>query len=334
MAVGIGFAERGLAPDFALRVGIRGLLGDRLQDAARGPSPAELVPSLRREPIAVAPDAANRQHYELPPEFFELVLGRHRKYSCGWWADGATRLEDAERRMLELTAERAGLADGQEILELGCGWGSLSLWMAGHFPGSRILAVSNSARQREYLTARAPANLTVVTADMNDFQPDRRFDRVVSVEMFEHLRNWPLMLERIAGWLRPEGRVFVHHFCHREYAYRFEAEGDDDWMARHFFTGGIMPSRNLLALCADHLTVEQSWEVPGTEYQRTAEAWLKRLDARRADLLPILAGTYGADQAERWFRRWRMFFLACAELFGFRGGSEWFVVHHALKRRS
>lgn len=323
-------AERGLAPDFALRVGIRGLLADRLAEEATANRTAAFTESLRSAPIALVPDQANAQHYDVPAAFFEQVLGRYLKYSCAFWEPGMTRLDDAEARMIALTCERAGLEDGQEILELGCGWGALSLWMAERYPGSRILAVSNSASQREHIMARAPANLEVITADMNAFATDRQFDRVVSVEMFEHMRNWPALLERIAGWLRPGGALFVHVFCHRAFAYPFEDEGDDDWMARHFFTGGMMPSWDLLPAFQEHLRLEERWAVPGTHYQQTAEAWLKRLDARKAQVLPILAATYGANQAERWFQRWRLFFLSCAELFGYKGGTEWFVGQYRM----
>lgn len=333
MSIATGFAERGLAPDFAVRVGIRGLLADRLRQEATANRTGAFAVSLREAPIALAPERANQQHYEVPATFFEQVLGRHRKYSAAWWDEGTRRLDEAESRMLALTCERAQLVDGQEILELGCGWGSLSLWMAEHYPNSRIVAVSNSVGQREYITARAPANLEVITADMNDFTTDRRFDRVVSVEMFEHMRNWPRLLERVSGWLTPGGKLFVHVFCHREFAYPFEADGDVDWMAEHFFTGGMMPSWDLLTTFQEHLQLEERWQVDGTHYQQTLEAWLKRFDARRSTIRPVLAETYGAEQAERWLHRWRMFFLACSELFGYKGGTEWFVGQYRMVRR-
>lgn len=333
MSVATGFAERGLAPDFALRVGIRGLLADRLRQEAAANRTEAFTDSLRAAPIALVPERANQQHYEVPAAFFEQVLGEHRKYSSAWWDEGTRRLDEAESRMLALTCERAQLVDGQEILELGCGWGSLSLWMAAHYPNSRIVAVSNSDSQREYIAVRAPANLEVITADMNDFATDRRFDRVVSVEMFEHMRNWPALLERISEWLRPGGKLFVHVFCHREFAYPFETDGEEDWMAEHFFTGGMMPSWDLLPRFQEHLTLEERWQVDGTHYQQTLEAWLKRFDARRGTIRPVLAETYGAEQAERWLHRWRMFFLACSELFGYKGGTEWFVGQYRMVRR-
>ena len=334
--------ERGWVPDPLVRAGIRGLLSRKLADERRGGAGAialrreALLAALEQAAVAVHADAANRQHYELPPEFFEAVLGSQLKYSCGLWSGDVRTLDDSEEAMLALTADRAGVADGQRILELGCGWGSLSLWMARHHPGARITAVSNSATQRSFIEARAAArgvtNLEVVTADMNAFEPAGTVDRVVSVEMFEHMRNWPRLLERVSGWLAPEGRLFLHVFCHRETPYLFETDGRSDWMARHFFTGGLMPSEDLAARCARTLRVEQQWRVPGTHYARTCRAWLERQDSARSRLMPLFERTYGARDAARWFERWRVFFLACEELFAFRGGSEWHVTHARLAR--
>ena len=334
--------ERGWVPDPLVRAGIRRLLARKLADERRGGAGAiasrrdALLAALEDAAVALHADAANRQHYELPPGFFEAVLGPQLKYSCGLWSEGVRTLAESEEAMLALTAGRARLADGQRILELGCGWGSLSLWMARRFPGSRILAVSNSASQRRFIEARAAAqglaNLRVVTADMNAFEPGEAFDRIVSVEMFEHMRNWPRLLERVGGWLAPEGRLFLHVFCHRETPYLFETGGRSDWMARHFFTGGLMPSEDLVARCARTLRVEEQWRVPGTHYARTCRAWLERQDAKRDELMPLFERTYGRGDAARWFERWRVFFLACEELFAFRGGSEWYVTHARLAR--
>ena len=336
--------ESGLMPDFVIRAGIRRLLARRLveQQLAAGSDPArprtQFIESMTAAPIAPVPDKANEQHYELPAEFFEQVLGRHLKYSGCYFKNAADSLDDAEAAMLRLTAERAEIKDGQEILELGCGWGSLTLWIAEHFPGCRITAVSNSAPQREFISARCSerslTNVEILTADMNDFETARRFDRVVSVEMFEHMRNWPALLDRIGNWLHPDGRLFVHVFCHREFAYEFETKGEDDWMGRHFFTAGIMPAADLLPAVARGFSVSQQWQVPGMHYARTAEAWLKNLDARRRDVLPILARAYGEANARLWLQRWRIFFMACAELFGYDDGTEWFVAHYLLRRRS
>jgi cyclopropane-fatty-acyl-phospholipid synthase len=296
-----------------------------------------LVEELRAGPIAVQPEAANEQHYELPAAFFERVLGRHLKYSCGLWTPEVRTLDEAEEAMLALYVERAGLADGQEVLELGCGWGSLSLYLAARFPHSRITAVSNSHSQRRFVEDRAErrglSNLRVLTADMNDFRLEETFDRILSIEMFEHMKNYGRLMQRVAAMLRPEGRLFVHVFSHREHAYHFEAEGAGEWMARHFFTGGTMPSDELLAWFQEDLVLHDRWRVDGTHYQRTAEAWLERMDRNREALLPILASVYPGDRSLLWWTRWRLFFMACAELFGYRGGQEWMVSHYLFRHR-
>lgn len=342
MSLGIDTVERGLIPDVITRAAIRRLCRqrrcdcDRDNEAARSRKFDALVESMRVGPIALVPETANEQHYELPPMFFAAVLGPRRKYSSCFWPTADASLAEAEAASLEITCERADLADGQEILELGCGWGSLSLWMAERFRNSRITAVSNSAPQRGFIEAEAAArgldNLHVITADMNHFTTaPQRFDRVVSVEMFEHMRNYERLLERIASWLRPEGKLFVHHFCHQTLAYPYETDGDANWMGRYFFTGGLMPSANMLRQFDRHMTVVEQWRWDGTHYQRTSEAWLANLDAHRQQVLPILVATYGRDAARRWFHRWRLFFLAVAELFGYANGTEWFVSHSLLQ---
>ncbi len=330
-SVAIELAERGLVPLGGLRLGVRGLLAGRLRQVARQEA-RDRVDTVTRGPIAVATDKANEQHYEVPPEFFELVLGPRLKYSSAYWPDGTADLAEAELRMLEATCERADLADGQRVLELGCGWGSLTLHMASMYPASRITAVSNSAAQRRYIEARAPDNVRVVTADVNDFQPEGRFDRVVSVEMFEHVRNHAELLRRIRGWLEPAGRLFVHVFCHREHAYPFEPDGAANWMGRHFFTGGIMPSLDLLPTYDRDMALEEQWEVDGRHYSRTARAWRENLEARRAEVVRVFEGAYGSE-AHRWYHRWRLFFLACEELFGYRQGTEWLVAHYRFTPR-
>jgi cyclopropane-fatty-acyl-phospholipid synthase len=336
VGVGIAAVEHGLLPDPLTRLGIRRLCRQRLskcRNAAGRDSIAyaEFMSSLRYGPIAPVSEKANEQHYELPVEFFLAMLGPRLKYSCCFWPGVDRSLAEAEDMSLNLTCQGAELQDGQDILELGCGWGSLSLWMAERYPASRITAVSNSVSQRRFIESAAArrelTNLRVITADMNHFAPAAAgsFDRVVSVEMFEHMRNFDLLLARIATWLRPGGKLFVHHFCHREWTYAFETDGDSNWMGRYFFTGGIMPSAAMLAQFDRHMTVAQQWNWNGVHYQRTAQAWLRNLDARRGDVLDILKTTFGGKEAPRWLQRWRVFLLAVAELFGYGNGEEWFV---------
>jgi len=334
-------AERGWLPDVLVRLGIRSLVRGRLGlERRRAGGATELANAehrlrMRQGPIAAATAAANHQHYETPVEFFRLVLGPRLKYSAGLWTDGRATLTAAEEAMLELTAARAGIDEGQRVLDLGCGWGALSLWVAERYPRAHVTAVSNAASQARYISAerdrRGLGNLQVLTADMNRFRPAGTFDRIVSVEMFEHMRNYERLLERIASWLNPAGALFVHLFCHRRHSYFFEVDGDTDWMARHFFTGGMMPSVDLLPRCAGRLRLEGQWEIGGREYERTLRAWLANLDARRAEAEAVL-GTGGPPVVGRVrVGRWRLFFLACAELFGYRAGREWFVAHYLLR---
>ncbi len=339
LSLGLDLVERGFVPDRIVRRAIRGICKRRLREqAAAGPdAQAAFIRSLAESPIALVPEKANEQHYEAPVELFERALGPHLKYSCCYWDEATGTLDEAEARALAITCEHADLQDGQDVLELGCGWGSLTLWMAAHYPTSRILAVSNSRLQREFIVGRAArrglTNVEVVTADMNDFSTDRRFDRVVSVEMFEHMRNYPLLFERVASWMRPDAKLFVHVFCHRQYAYPYETEGAGNWLGRHFFSGGLMPSASLLAEIASPLEATSQWEWDGTHYEKTANAWLANFDRARAELLPVFERAYGSSDAARWIQRWRVFFMACAELWGYAGGREWFVSHHLFEPR-
>lgn len=344
MGLGLNLAERGLLPDWVVRCGIRRLQhqrqdGENLRDCeAQNRAKRAFIEDMKRSPIAVHTAAANEQHYELPPEFFQKVMGRHLKYSCCLFETGHESLDEAEAAMLALTCERAELADGQDVLELGCGWGSLTLWMAAHYPNTRITAVSNSRPQRQFIEAqcraRALDNVVVLTADMNDFEAPGTYDRVVSVEMFEHLRNYRAMLHRVAGWLKDEGKAFIHVFSHRNFPYRFEATGDRDWMGRLFFTGGIMPSDDLFLYFQDDLAVEEHYVVDGRHYARTADAWLANMHRHRNEILRILGAHYGEGTQRLWFQRWRIFFMACSELWGFNRGQDWWVSHYRFAKKT
>ena len=338
-AVAIRALEGAPVPDSLALLGIDYLCATANRRLAAEPPEAEaaFARDMAAHPVALNTDEANAQHYELPPEFFTLALGPQRKYSCCLYWNDDDSLDEAEEHALAETAAHAGLADGQEILELGCGWGSLSLWMARHYPGSRIVSVSNSHGQRRFIEAEAArlglTNLRVITCDMNLFDADtlwRRFDRVVSVEMFEHMSNWPELLARVRGWLKPDGRAFLHVFTHRSTPYRFDASDRADWIARHFFTGGVMPSHGLIRRFGGLFEVETEWRWSGEHYRRTAMDWLANFDRNDAEIRKVLAGVYGRDAA-LWRRRWRLFFLAVAGLFGHAGGEEWGVSHYLLK---
>jgi len=334
--------ERGLIPDAATRLAVQILCRQRQRELSTESAMArhwidEFVRLQDDSPIAPVPERANEQHYELPPEFFGTVLGARRKYSCCFWPADTVTLDEAEALALEITCRRAEIADGMHVLELGCGWGSLSLWIAEHFPQCRITAVSNSQAQRRYIMGLASERgladrVDVITADMNVFDTTARFDRVVSVEMFEHMRNWRRLLANVARWLSPEGKLFVHIFCHRQLPYEFETEGPANWMGRYFFTGGIMPSVDLLERFGDELEVRNRWTWNGKHYARTCQAWLERLDAADDRLLPLFEQVYGQD-ARLWFQRWRVFFLVGSEFFAIDEGREWLVGHYLLEQR-
>lgn len=338
----IDLSERGIIPDFLIRAGIRNLCKKRLHQCKHDDcqANAELaehyVAESDESPMAVLTEKANEQHYEVPAEFYHHALGKNLKYSSCFYDSNSKSLDDAEDRALELTCKHAHLENGQEILELGCGWGSLSLWMARNFPKSEITSISNSHSQREYILSQARTrgleNLKVITADINEFKTGSTYDRIVSVEMFEHVRNHRELFKRIHNWLKSEGKLFTHVFCHRSTSYPFEVEGEDDWMSKHFFSGGTMPADELFLRISGKLELEHRWRWSGSHYAKTSEDWLLNIDQAREQILKLFHQDLSMGEAHRTFNRWRIFFLACAETFGFSNGQEWWVSHYLFKK--
>jgi cyclopropane-fatty-acyl-phospholipid synthase len=339
----LSLTDRGLVPDSVIRCGIRELLSRRLQEISGGgqksmdSKKSTFIEHMAGSAIALSPEKANAQHYELPASFFQKVLGPHLKYSSAYWLPEVKTLAEAERVSLRKTCVHADLHDGQSVLELGCGWGSLSLWIATHYPNSLITAVSNSRSQKDFIENEARnrglLNLRVLTQDMNLFAaPPGLYDRVVTVEMFEHMRNWQELFGQVHRWLKADGRFFMHIFVHRAVPYAFEVRDVSDWMSQHFFTGGMMPSDDLPLQIQHSLSLVHQWRWDGTHYEKTANAWLTRMDSQREDLWPLFEHTYGATHAATWWMRWRVFFMACAELFGYRQGQEWWVSHYLFEK--
>ncbi len=338
----VSWTESGLVPDAVIRAGIRRLLESRRKAIHSGDveyaanSLNQFVAMMNGSPIALVPDLANEQHYEVPSDFFVHVMGDHLKYSCCYWPSKVSNLSEAEAAALELSVERAGIEDGMQVLDLGCGWGSLSLWIAEHFPGASVTSVSNSTSQREFILGQASEqsidNIDVIACDMNDFATAKRFDRVVSIEMFEHMRNYGELFRRINEWLLPDGRFFMHIFCHRTTAYEYIDKGPTDWLSRYFFSGGIMPSADLPLRFADSLSIAKRWHWNGQHYAKTCNAWLHNMDRNEGGIMPIFAECYGENNASLWWQRWRIFFMACAELFDYGEGHEWYVGHYLFQK--
>lgn len=338
----VSWTESGLVPDTIIRAGIRRLLESKRQEIHSGDAEYaantlnRFVTMMNESPIALLPDLANEQHYEVPADFFSHVMGDHLKYSCCYWPNHVGNLSEAEAAALELTVKRAGIEDGMQVLDLGCGWGSLSLWIAEHFPNTSVVSISNSSSQRDFIleqaAGRAIRNIDVIVCDMNDFSTDKRFDRVVSIEMFEHMRNYGELFRRIDDWLLPDGHFFMHIFCHRTTPYEYIDKGPSDWMSRHFFSGGIMPSADLPLRFADNLSIAGRWHWNGQHYAKTCDAWLANMDMNEDEIMPVLADCYGEDNASLWWQRWRMFFMACSELFDYDEGQEWYVGHYLFRK--
>lgn len=334
--------QSNLVPDTVIRQGIRRLLKMRLKEIYAGGVEATqerfsgLLDTLKDSPIAVNTQDANEQHYEVPAPFYQHVLGSHLKYSSGYWTSQTQTLDGAELVMLQKTLSRADIHPNMDVLDLGCGWGSFSLFAAAQHPDCNFTAVSNSASQRAFIEQQASdrgiSNLRVVTADINDLQLTQQFDRVVSVEMFEHMRNYERLLAKVSSWLKDDGKLFVHIFTHRLHAYLFEVRDETDWMAKYFFTGGIMPSDHLLLYFCKDFRIERHWRVNGTHYQKTADAWLKNMDAHRGEIQPLFAAIYGEKEVSRWWSYWRIFFMSCSELWGYEDGNEWFVSHYLFQK--
>lgn len=332
--------ESGFVPDPLLRFGIHSVIKERLRDeqlAYKNNQFSKRIKELGQGPMAEQTQAANEQHYEVPAKFYQLVLGDRLKYSCSYFENPNDDLSVAEEKMLQLYLERGEFKDGQDILELGCGWGSITLFLAESLPQSKITAVSNSSSQREFILSRAKergiTNIEIITCDINDFDIEKTFDRVISIEMFEQLRNYKAVLDNIATWLNPDGKLFVHIFNHHKYLYYYEPQGASDWMSRYFFTGGIMPSFDIFHHFKDSMALEKEWQVAGTHYELTSEAWLKRMDANKEEIMNLFSDVYGKD-AKKWWNYWRVFFMSCATLFGHNHGSEWQVGHYLLSKKS
>lgn len=342
MSLLLKILDKGLVPDFILRFGITANCYFRLIEQKKENLPdfkfkKNFIDKIKESPIALVPEKANEQHYEVTSDFFPLCLGKHLKYSSAFWDQTTKNLDEAEDKMLNLYCERGEFKDGQTMLELGCGWGSLSLFLANKYPNSKITSVSNSKSQKTYIDSKAKErginNLTVITEDMNSFNPKDSFDRVVSIEMFEHMRNWDVLFRKVGEFLSPGGKFFLHIFTHRSFAYPYVDKDASDWMARYFFSGGMMPSDDLPLYFQETLRLEDHWMLDGTHYEKTSRAWLNKLDENKNSVIKIFNNVYGSGDGVRWYHRWRLFYMACEMLFGYAKGSEWGVSHYRFVKR-
>ncbi|KAM3757893.1 hypothetical protein ACB098_01G001800 [Castanea mollissima] len=339
----LGSLERNLLPDAVIRKLTRLLLATRLRSGYKPSAQLQLshllqfVLSLREMPIAIKTDDPKTQHYELPTSFFKLVLGNNLKYSSCYFSDNSKTLENAEETMLELYCERSQLKDGHTVLDVGCGWGSLSLYIARKYSNCRVTGICNSTTQKAYIEEQCRdlrlQNVEIIVADISLFEMEASYDRIFSIEMFEHMKNYEDLLKKISKWLKEDSLLFIHHFCHKAFAYHFEDLNEDDWITRYFFSGGTMPSANLLLYFQDDVSVVNHWLVNGKHYAQTSEEWLKRMDKNLSSIKPIMESTYGKDSAVKWTVYWRTFFIAVAELFGYNGGEEWMVAHFLFKKK-
>ncbi|XP_057959261.1 (S)-coclaurine N-methyltransferase isoform X2 [Malania oleifera] len=335
--------ERNLLPDAVIRILTRLLLASRLRSGYRPSSDLQLSDllhfshCLREMPIAIDTDKPKAQHYELPTSFFKLVLGKHLKYSCCYFPDKSSTLEDAEKAMLEVYCKRSRIEDGHTVLDVGCGWGSLTLYIAQNYANCRITGICNSSTQKAHIEEQCQElqlqNVEIIVADISTFKMEASYDRIFSIEMFEHMKNYKDLLKKISEWMKQDGLLFIHHFCHKAFAYHFEDIDEDDWITRYFFTGGTMPSANLLLYFQDDVSVVDHWLVNGRHYQQTSEEWLKRMDQNMASIRSIMESTYGKDSATKWTVYWRTFFIAVAELFGYNNGEEWMVAHFLFRKK-
>lgn len=339
----IDIAESGKVPDFMLRAAMRRLISKRLaEEHAHHPEKQQtrhqaLIQELIHSPIAIETDKANEQHYEVPTQFYQYSLGHNLKYSSAYYDENCQNLDNAEDAMLNLYLQRSELTDGMSILELGCGWGSLTLWMAKHLPNAKITAVSNSSTQKKHIVAECEKhslnNVEVITENVNTLELQTQFDRIISIEMFEHVRNYQQLFKNIATWLKEDGKLFVHIFCHKTLLYPFEVKNDDDWMSKYFFSGGLMPSSDTFLHFQDDLKIQHRWHIDGTHYERTANDWLALTDQNKDRILALFKESLNPEEAKIWLQRWRMFFMACAELFGYKNGTEWMVAHYLFSKR-